>query len=173
MLNQGPWVHFARFTIIQNRPGPVKYGPPFSSALPCIMSHQKPLHPIPHPILPSSFPRAITMTNNDKTSKIFTAFVFTFSIHTLLSSSLSSFHPFSQSFSPPLKHFSLVLKLLTHLIAFTIFMIYCLQTNLQSFLKNTKNHKLFNSLNFIQFTFQLPFFTFAISFQVSLKPIST
>ena len=137
------------------------------------MSCQKPHHPIPHPILPSSHPRAITIINTDKTSKIFTAFVFTFSIHTLLSSSLSSFHPFSQSFAPPLKHSSLILTLLTHLIAFTIFMIYCLQTNLQSFLKNTKNHKLIDLLNFIQFTFQLIFFTFPISFQVSLKPIST
>ena len=137
------------------------------------MSHQKPLHPIPHPILPSLHPLAITITKNNKTSKIFMAFVFTFSIHTLLPSSLSSFHPFSQSFSPTLKHSSLILKLLTHLIAFTIFMIYCLQTNLQSFLKNTKNCKLLNLLNFIQFTFQLTFFTFPISFQVSLKPIST
>ena len=148
-------------------------GPPFSSALPCVMSHQKPLHPVSHPIFPSSHAWAITIINTDKTSKIFMAFVFSFSVHTLLSSSLSSFHPFSQSFSPPLKYSSLILKLLTHLIAFMIFRIYCLQTNLQSFLKNTKNHKLFNLLNFIQFTFQLPFFTFPISFQVSLKPIST
>ena len=128
------------------------------------MSHQKPLHPIPHPILPSSHPWAITIINTDKTSKIFIAFVFTFTIYTLLSPSLSSFHPFSQSFSPPLKHSSLILKLLTHLIAFTIFTIftiYYLQTNLQSFLKNTKNHKLFNLLNLIQFTFQLPFFDFS------------
>ena len=137
------------------------------------MSHQKPLHPIPHPILPSSHPWAITITNTDKTSKIFTAFIFTFSVQPLLPSSLFSFHPFSQSFSPPLKHSLLILKLLTHLIAFTIFMIYCLQTNLQSFLKNPKNCKLLNLLNFIQFTFQLLFFTFRISFQFSLKPIST
>ena len=144
-------------------------GPPFSSPLPCIVSCQKPLHSVPHPILPSSHPQAITIINTDKTSKIFTAFVFTFSVHTLLSSSLSSFHPFSQSFSPPL-----ILKLLTHLISFTIFTIYCLQTNLQSFFKkNPKNRKLFNLLNFIQFTFQLPFLTLPISFQVSLKPIST
>ena len=158
---------------MQNRPGPVKYGPPFSSALPCIMSHQKPLHPVPHPFFPSSHPWAITITNTNKTSKIFMAFVFTFFVHTVLPSSLSSFHPFSQSFSPPLKQSSLILKLFTHLIAFTIFTIYPLQTNFQSFLKNTKNRKLLNLLNFIQFTFQLPFLTFLISFQVSLKPIST
>ena len=133
MLNQDPWVHFTRFIIVQKRPGPVKYGPPFSSALPCIMSHQKSLHPIPHPILPFSHPWAITIINTDKTSKIFKAFVFTLSVHTFLSSSLSSFHPFSQSFSLPLKHSSLILKLLTHLIAFMTFTIYFLQTNLQSF----------------------------------------
>ena len=46
------------------------------------------------------------------------------------SSFLSSPSPFSQSFTPPLKHSSLILKLLTHLIVFTIFTIYSLQTNL-------------------------------------------
>ena len=129
MLNHGPRVHFVRFTTMQNRPGPVKYGPPLSSAIPLSMSHQKPLEPILCQFSPFHTLQHCHLKHQTQ-PLILLSFCINFfcqyfppSLSFFPCSTLSSPSLFSQSLTPPHKHF-LINYSTTQSFVFTIFTIF-------------------------------------------------